>query len=108
MATIKINTSVDFLPGHSFNLDFHSVPYYGEHPVIERHFVSMRSRRQPSILAFLAQDADGRAFCYANADSRLATYANLARLEEMGITFVTLRRRPAALLKEIAVLPRSA
>ena len=129
----------DFLAGHSFNLDFHSVPYYGEHPVIERHYVSMRSRRQPSILAFLAQDADGRAFCYANADlrkgeegeeifrfiefwkklrgalprhlvfdSRLTTYANLARLEQMGITFITLRRRSAALLKEIALLPRSA
>ena len=49
--------------GTSFNLDFHSVPYYGEDPVVERHFVSARSRRQPSILAFLAQDAAGRAFC---------------------------------------------
>jgi hypothetical protein len=57
-------------PGRSFNLDFHSVPYYGEHPVIERHYVSMRSRRQPSVLVFLAQDADQRAFCYANADLR--------------------------------------
>ncbi|MEK7361123.1 MAG: hypothetical protein AAB133_03485, partial [Pseudomonadota bacterium] len=56
--------------GASFNLDFHSVPYYGEDPVVERHYVSMRSRRQPSILAFLAQDAEGRAFCYANADLR--------------------------------------
>src|SRR6266446_4780982 len=36
--------------GRSFNLDFHSVPYYGEHPVIERHYVSMRSRRQKSVL----------------------------------------------------------
>src|SRR5258708_9952699 len=51
--------------GASFNLDFHSVPYYGEDPVVERHFVSARSRRQPSILAFLAQDAAGRAFCYS-------------------------------------------
>jgi hypothetical protein len=41
-------------------------------------------------------------------DSRLTTYANLARLEQMGITFMTLRRRSAALLKEIALLPRSA
>ena len=57
-------------PGDSFNLDFHSVPYYGEHPVIEKHYVSMRSRRQPSVLAFLAQDAEGRAFCYSNADLR--------------------------------------
>ena len=57
-------------PGRSFNLDFHSVPYYGEHPVIERHYVSMRSRTQKSVLTFLAQDADGHAFCYANADLR--------------------------------------
>jgi len=56
--------------GDSFNLDFHSVPYYGEDPQIERHYVSMRSRRQPSVLAFLAQDAQGRAFCYSNADLR--------------------------------------
>jgi hypothetical protein len=125
--------------GESFNLDFHSVPYYGEHPSIERHYVSARSRRQPSILVFLAQDAAGRAFCYSNADlrkgeeadeifnfisfwkrthgqqprhlvfdSRLTTYANLAKLDKMGISFITLRRRSPALLKEIALLPRSA
>ena len=125
--------------GASFNLDFHSVPYYGEDPVVERHFVSARSRRQPSILAFLAQDAAGRAFCYSNAnlrkgeeaeeifnfisfwkrthgelprhlvfDSRLTTYANLARLDKMGIAFITLRRRSPQLMKEIVLLPRSA
>jgi hypothetical protein len=57
-------------PATSFNLDFHSVPYYGEDPVIERHYVSMRSRRQPSVLVFLAQDADSHAFCYSNANLR--------------------------------------
>ncbi len=57
-------------PGQSFNLDFHSVPYFGEHPLVEKHYVSMRSRRQPSMLAFLAQDADSHVFCYANADIR--------------------------------------
>jgi len=54
----------------SFNLDFHSVPYHGAHPVVEAHYVSSRSRRQPSILVFLAQDAVGRTFCYSNADLR--------------------------------------
>jgi len=49
----------------SFDLDFHSVPYYGEDPVVERFYVSARSRRQPSVLVFLAQDADSRAFCGA-------------------------------------------
>jgi hypothetical protein len=56
--------------GDSFNLDFHSIPYYGEHPSVQRHFVAMRSRRQKSVLTFLAQDVDGRAFCYSNADLR--------------------------------------
>ena len=60
----------DLFPGSSFDLDFHSVPYYGEDPIIERHYVSARSRRQPSVLVFLAQDADSRAFCYSNADIR--------------------------------------
>jgi hypothetical protein len=57
-------------PGQSFDLDFHSVPFYGDDPLIESHFVSMRSRRQKSVLTFLAQDADERAFCYSNADLR--------------------------------------
>jgi hypothetical protein len=129
----------DLFPGESFNLDFHSVPYYGEKPVIERHYVSARSRRQPSVLVFLAQDAAGRAFCYSNADllkgdeaeeifrfisfwkrthgklprhlvfdSRLTTYAHLARLDKMHIDFITLRRRSPRVLKEIVNLPRSA
>ena len=58
------------LPGQSFNLDFHSVPYFGEHPLVQSHYLSKRSRRQPSILVFLAQDADSDIFCYANADIR--------------------------------------
>ena len=58
------------LPGESFNLDFHSVPFYGEDPLIQRHYVSARSRSQPSVLVFLAQDAGSHVFCYANADLR--------------------------------------
>jgi hypothetical protein len=126
-------------PGSSFDLDFHSVPYYGEDPRIERHYVSARSRRQPSILVFLAEDADSRAFCYSNAnirkgeerdeilgfvtfwekthgqlpahlvfDSQLITYANLARLDQMGIAFITLRRRSPKLLAQIDALSPSA
>lgn len=56
--------------GSSFNLDFHSVPFYGEHPLVQSHYVSARSRSQPSILVFLAQDPEAGAFCYSNADLR--------------------------------------
>ena len=127
------------LPGESFNLDFHSVPYFGEHPLVQSHYLCKRSRRQPSILTFLAQDADSQVFCYSNAnirkgeeadevfrfidfwtrhhgsaprhlvfDSKLTTYAGLDRLDEAEITFMTLRRRSPALLKEIVNLPASA
>ena len=41
-------------------------------------------------------------------DSRLTTYAGLARLDEMGVTFITLRRRSPKILAEIRDLPASA
>jgi hypothetical protein len=56
--------------GDSFDLDFHTIPFHGEDPILEKHYVSKRSRRQKGLLAFLAQDADTRVFCYAHADLR--------------------------------------
>jgi hypothetical protein len=127
------------LDGSSFNLDFHSAPYYGADPVVEKHYVSARSRRQPSVLVFLAQDEQSQTFCYSHADlrkgeeaeeifrfisfwkkahgryprhlvfdSKLTTYDNLARLDQMKIDFITLRRRSPKLLAEVYGLPRSA
>jgi len=118
--------------GVSFHLDFHTIPFHGEDALVEKHYVSKRSRRQKGVLAFLAQDAERRVFCYANAeirkadqadeilrfvefweartgslpselifDSKLTTYANLDALNEMGIGFITLRRRSAGLLEEL-------
>ncbi len=63
-------TQTDLFPAESFNLDFHSVPFFGEDPLVQSHYVSMRSRSQPSILVFLAQDAASHVFCYSNADLR--------------------------------------
>jgi len=131
--------SEGFFTEQSFNLDFHSVPYYGEDPLVEKHYVSMRSRSQPSVLVFLAQDAENQCFCYSNADlrrgeepdeilrfiefwksvkgelpkhlvfdSKLTTYGNLAKIDEMGIPFITLRRRSPSLLETVESLPRSA
>lgn len=54
--------------GASFDLDFHTIPFHGEDALVEKHYVSKRSRRQKGILAFLAQDVDKRVFCYANAE----------------------------------------
>jgi hypothetical protein len=56
--------------GTSFDLDFHTIPFHGEDALVEKHYVSKRSRRQKGVLAFLAQDADTRVFCYANGELR--------------------------------------
>ena len=56
--------------GTCFDLDFHTIPFHGEDALVEKHYVSKRSRRQKGMLAFLAQDADTRVFCYANAELR--------------------------------------
>jgi len=56
--------------GVSFDLDFHTIPFHGEDALVEKHYVSKRSRRQKGILAFVAQDASTQVFCYGNADLR--------------------------------------
>jgi hypothetical protein len=138
-AWFEAMTGLGLERGVSFHLDFHTIPFHGEDALIEKHYVSKRSRRQKGVLAFLAQDAGRRVFCYANAeirkadqadeilrfvefwqartgklpeelifDSKLTTYANLDTLNRLGIGFITLRRRSASLLDELAAAPASA
>jgi hypothetical protein len=66
-------TSTLGLPhGVSFDLDFHTIPFHGEDALVQKHYVSKRSRRQKGMLAFLAHDADTRVFCYANGQLQKA------------------------------------
>jgi hypothetical protein len=53
--------------GHSFDLDFHTVPANAQEEPLEKHYVSSRSRRQKGVLVFLARDATERVLCYAHA-----------------------------------------
>src|SRR4051794_12952209 len=56
--------------GASFDLDFHTIPFHGDDALVEKHYVSKRSRRQKGILAFLVHDAQAHVFCYGDADLR--------------------------------------
>jgi hypothetical protein len=69
-------TTLGLERGVSFHLDFHTIPFHGEDALIEKHYVSKRSRRQKGVLAFLAQDAGRRVFCYANAELRKSAQAD--------------------------------
>ena len=67
---------LDHLRGHlavegaSFDLDFHTVPFFGDDDFIERHYLPRRSHRDKAVLTFIAQDADSDVLCYSNADLR--------------------------------------
>jgi hypothetical protein len=133
METIGIDRGV------SFDLDFHTIPFHGQDALVEKHYVSKRSRKQKGILAFLAQDAKTRVFCYANSDlrkdeqndeilrfiefwkqrtgqypkelifdSKLTVYKNLNTLNQLGIDFMTLRRRTKKMIQQIHQQPLSA
>lgn len=65
-------TRLDLRRGSSFDLDFHTIPFHGQDALVEKHYVSKRSRRQKGLLAFLARDAEQNVFCYANAEIRKA------------------------------------
>lgn len=132
-------SAVGLRQGTSFDLDFHTIPFHGDDALVQKHYVSKRSRRQKGILAFLAHDADTRVFCYANGqlrkdeqndeilqfvdywqqrtgelpqelifDSKVTTYANLNRLNQNGIAFITLRRRSQNMLTDVYQQPASA
>ena len=66
----KAMSKIGLERGTSFDLDFHTIPFHGEDALVEKHYVSKRSRKQKGVLAFLAQDDKKRVFCYANADLR--------------------------------------
>lgn len=55
-------------PPLTFNLDFHSIPFRGAEPDLENHWVPMRNRGLPSVMAFVAQEAGRRILCYATAN----------------------------------------
>jgi transposase len=70
-------------PPLSFNLDFHAIPFRGAEADLENHWVPMRNRALPSVMAFVAQAAGRRVLCYATvnllrdeADSMVPKFAD--------------------------------
>jgi transposase len=59
-----------WIKGKNINLDFHSIPYFGDTSEIERNWVATRGKRMKSILSLFAQDLDTTFLCYSNGDIR--------------------------------------
>jgi hypothetical protein len=65
-----------FEQAQTFSLDFHPIPYRGEAAGLERHYIPLQGKANPSVLSFFALEQDSRVLCYANA--------NLTRTEQPG------------------------
>ena len=126
------------LVGDTANLDFTTLPHWGDDETLTKHWSSTRGRALIGISAALAQDPDSGLLLRADAggrdssgddsvleflhfsqhnglpvrylvfDSRFTTYANLARLDKAGILFVTVRRRGKHLLAKASQLAKAA
>ena len=122
----------------TINLDFHSIPHWGEQSVLDTHWVPTRGKRLKGALTLFAQDCQSGQFQYAQADilrseasdqildfvsfwkkihgkldstlvfdSKLTSYENLNAVNQMGIHFITLRRRGKKLIDAIEQIPDS-
>lgn len=121
--------------GKIVNLDFHSIPHFGELSVLEKHWTGARGKGMKGALTLFAQDAESKLLLYTAADirraeaddqvtdflafwrrvwrgtspklvfdSRFTSYPKLAELNAAGVKFITLRRRGAALLRDVESL----
>ena len=54
--------------GSDFYLDFHTIPYRGAQAELDKHWAPLRNRALPSVMTFVAQDAEHRQLCYATAN----------------------------------------
>jgi hypothetical protein len=54
--------------GKFVNLDFHTIPHYGEESVLEKHWAGARGRTMKGALTLFAQDAESKLLLYTAAD----------------------------------------
>jgi len=54
--------------GNIINLDFHTIPHFGDESVLEEHWAGARSRRMKGALTLFAQDAESKLILYTAAD----------------------------------------
>jgi len=59
-----------YYSGRTINLDFHTIPHYGEEPSLEENWVAGMGKRMKGALTFFAQDGEYNMISYANADIR--------------------------------------
>jgi transposase len=72
LAFVKRAAQMGLYDGSFINLDFHTVPHYGEESVLETHWAGARGKRMKGALTLFAQDAESKLLLYTDADIQRA------------------------------------
>jgi predicted DNA-binding protein YlxM (UPF0122 family) len=122
----------------TINMDFTTIPYWGNDAHLENNWSGKRNQALGSMLAVLAQDPDSGIIDYGNTnvmhknqndivlefidfyqeeqlktnplkylvfDSKFTPYANLSKIDDQGIKFVTIRRRGKKIVDAVNAVP---
>ena len=131
-AFIKQGHRLRLYHGKIIDLDFHTVPHYGEESILEEHWAGARGKTMKGALTLFAQDAETKLMLYTAADirrseandqvfaflsfwknvhrglkstlvfdSKFTGYAQLSKLNQQNIKFLTLRRRGENLIHQV-------
>ena len=71
-AFVKKTSTLGLYRGDIINLDFHTVPHFGDESVLEKHWAGARNKAMKGALTLFAQDADTKLILYTNADIQKA------------------------------------
>jgi transposase len=71
-AFVKRAAALGLYDGRAVNLDFHTVPHYGDESVLEKHWAGARGKVMKGALTLFAQDAESKLMLYTAADIRRA------------------------------------
>jgi len=67
-AFVKQASKLGLYDNNVINLDFHTVPHFGDESVLEAHWAGAKSKRMKGALTLFAQDATSKLILYTTAD----------------------------------------
>jgi hypothetical protein len=65
---VKQVNKLGLIDKNVINLDFHTVPHFGEESVLQKHWAGARNKRMKGALTLFAQDASSKLILYTAAD----------------------------------------
>jgi hypothetical protein len=65
---VKQAAKLKLYEGNIINLDFHTIPHFGEESVLDEHWAGSRNKRMKGALTLFAQDAGSKLILYTAAD----------------------------------------